>query len=444
MILKRTLTSAILAAAIFIANVAYSDEEPTTQDSSDWTNHFQATTVTQARGRITSPYAAENSLAAGYENRTSLTATLFTGHKLWSGAYAIVNPEESAGSGLSGTHGIAGFPNGEIYRVDDPNPRINLARAFIQQDISLGGPTEKIEDDLNQFSATKAIDRVTIVAGEFSLNDYFDDNSYSHDPRTQFLNWALMDNGAWDYASDTHGYTWGLYLELHLTQWSVRFAAVQEPTVANQLDLDPHILKANSENAEVEYRYTIQEKPGKARFLFFTNHADMGNYQDSLNLAAQTHSLPDITQTRNYSTKWGMGLNFEQEVTSELGLFSRLSWNNGTTESWAFSEIDDAFSLGASLKGTPWHRPDDVTGLALVVNGLSHDHLTYLTAGGQGFMLGDGGLNYSPEEILEFYYLYKLSKPVGISPDFQYVRNPAYNADRGPAAVFALRLHYQI
>jgi high affinity Mn2+ porin len=141
---------------------------------SDWSNHFQATTVTQARGRISSPYAGPNSLSAGYENRTSLTATLFTGHKLWKDAYGIVNPEESGGGGLSGTHGIAGFPNGEIYRVDDPNPKINLSRAFVQQDIELGGEVEKIDDDLNQFAATKTIDRFTVVAGKFSLNDYFD------------------------------------------------------------------------------------------------------------------------------------------------------------------------------------------------------------------------------------------------------------------------------
>lgn len=412
--------------------------------SSEWTNHFQATTVTQARGGITSPYAGPNSLSAAYENRTSITATLFTGHKLWKDAYAIVNPEESAGGGLSGTHGIAGFPNGEIYRVDDPNPKINLSRAFVQQDIGLGGETEKIEDDLNQFEATKAIDRLTVVAGKFSLNDYFDDNTYSHDPRTQFLNWALMDNAAWDYAADTRGYTWGLYLELHLTQWSFRFAIVQEPTVANQLDLDPHLLHANSENYESEYRYNLFARPGKARLLFFTNHADMGNYQESLTLAAQTQSTPDITQTRNYSTKWGFGLNVEQEITSDLGVFSRLSWNNGTTESWAFTEVDRAFSVGGSLKGTSWHRSSDNVGVAIMVNGLSQGHFSYLSAGGLGFMLGDGQLKYAPEEILEAYYLYKLSKPVGISPDVQFVNHPGYNSDRGPAAVYALRFHYEI
>jgi high affinity Mn2+ porin len=431
---------------LFLMGVARADESPI-PESSDWTNHFQATTVTQTRDRINAPYSAQNSLATGYENRTSVTSTLFTGHTLWKNAYALVNPEITGGSGLSGTHGIAGYPNGEIYRVDSPSPKLNLARALLEQDFGWGSETEKIEDDLNQFRATKPMDRVSIVAGKFSLNDYFDNNTYSHDPRTQFLNWALMDNGAWDYASDTRGYTLGLYGELHLTQWSFRFAVVQEPTVANQLDLDPHLLHANSENYEAEYRYTISTRPGKARLLFFTNHADMGNYQDSLLLAQQTETTPDITATRSYSTKYGFALNLEQEMTEDLGLFSRMSWNNGSTESWAFAEIDRAFSLGAALKGTSWHRPDDNVGLAIIVNGLSHDHLTYLTEGGQGFMIGDGRLNYAPEETLEFYYLYKLDKlikSVAISPDFQFVKNPAYNADRGPVAIYALRFHYEI
>lgn len=419
--------------------------EPLENSAQDqWSNHFQATTVTQGRGRITSPYDGSNSLSEGYENRTSMTATLFTGHRLWENAFVFVNPEESAGGGLSGTHGIAGFPNGEIYRVDDPNPKINLSRAFIQQDIGFGGGKEKIEDDLNQFSATKDVDRLMIVGGKFSLNDYFDDNSYSHDPRTQFLNWSLMDNGAWDYAADTRGYTWGLVLDLHLSAWSFRFAVVQEPTVANQLDLDPHLLRAHSENYEVEYRYRLAEHAGKARLLYFSNQADMGNYQDSLNLALQSQSTPDITLTRSYSTKYGFGLDLEQEIGASIGMFSRLGWNNGDTESWAFTEVDRTASVGASFKGNLWNRPDDAVGLAAIVNGLSSVHATYLADGGQGFMLGDGALNYAPEEILETYYLCKISRPVGISPDFQYVKNPGYNADRGPAAIFALRFHYEI
>jgi high affinity Mn2+ porin len=420
-------------------NEALSPAEP-----DQWSNHFQATTVTQAKGAITSPYGGPHSLSEGYENRTSMTATLFTGHRLWKDAYAFVNPEESGGSGLSGTQGIAGFPNGEIYRVSDPTPQINLSRAFIQQDFELGGESEKIEDDINQFQAVKSIDRFTFVFGKFSLNDYFDNNTYTHDPRTQFLNWSLMDNGAWDYAADTRGYDWGFYFELHLTAWSFRFALVQESAVANGLDLDSHLLKAHAENFEVEYRYMLKEHPGKARLLSYTNQADMGNYQNTLNLAAQTHTTPDITQTRSYCTKYGFGLNLEQEISSNIGVFSRLGWNNGATESWAFTEVDRTESLGASIKGALWNRADDLVGGAVIVNELSSVHASYLAAGGEGFLLGDGALNYAPEEIFEAYYLYKLSRPVGISPDFQFVKNPGYNADRGPAAIFALRFHYEI
>jgi high affinity Mn2+ porin len=170
----------------------------------------------------------------------------------------------------------------------------------------------------------------------------------------------------------------------------------------------------------------------------------MGNYQNTLNLAAQTHTTPDITLTRSYCTKYGFALNLEQEITPSIGVFSRLGWNNGATESWAFTEVDRTASLGTSIKGTLWNRADDITGAAVIVNGLSNVHASYLAEGGEGFLLGDGGLNYAPEEIVEVYYLYKLSRPVGISPDFQFVKNPGYNADRGPAAIYALRFHYEI
>ena len=419
-------------------------EPPTSAEADEWSHHFQLTTITQTHPAFRSPYSGPLSLKASSEAPTSFTSTLFVGHRLWKDAVVFGNPEESAGAGLSSTHGIAAFPNGEIYRVDDPNPKTNLSRLFVQQDFELGGKTEQIEDGINKFEGRKTIDRITLVLGKFSLNDYLDDNTYSHDPRTQFMNWALMDTGAWDYAADTRGYTWGLYSELHLTEWAFRFAIVQVPRTANGITMDPDFARANSEDAEVEYRYRLAEHPGKVRILGYLNHANMGNYREAIHLAAGSGNAPDITQTRKYTSKYGAALNLEQELTPDVGIFTRIGWNDGATETWAFTEIDRSFSFGASLKGSGWHRSDDVYGLALVINGLSKDHADYLRGGGLGFIVGDGALNYAPEWVAETYYSYKLMKPLSLTADIQYVKNPGYNSDRGSVPVYGLRVHFEI
>jgi high affinity Mn2+ porin len=421
----------------------------------DWSHHFQLTTITQTHFGFHSPYQGVNSLSSRYEIPSSVTSTIFLGHKLWRGAYLFVNPEESIGSGLSATHGIAGFPNGEIYRVDDPSPKTNLSRLFYQQEFGWGDESEKIEDDKNQFAAKKDVERATFIAGKFSLNDYFDDNAYSHDPRTQFMNWALMDNGAWDYAADTRGYTWGFYGELHLKYWSFRVAVVQVPAIANQLDLDGDIVHANAENIEMERRYALAGHPGVVRLLGYVNHAHMGNYRQAIQQGLASGTTPDVTTTRAYSSKYGWGLNLEQEVTADLGVFSRIGWDDGATETWAFTEIDRDLSFGASLKGTSWRRADDTIGLAFMVNGLSKDHADYLSAGGNGFLVGDGPiagspsgggpyLNYAPEQIVEAYYSYKVFKPLSLTADFQFVNHPGYNSDRGPVPIYAFRMHFEI
>ena len=406
--------------------------------------HFQTTTVTQAHPGFNSPYFGPNSLSGSYESRTSLTSTVFAGHRLWSGGAFFFNPELSAFGGLSGTHGMAGFPNGEIYRVDDPTPKLSLSRVFMQQTIGLGQGTENGEAGPNRLAGTTEAAHLLIVAGKFSLNDYFDDNTYSHDPRTQFLNWALMDNGAWDYAADTRGYTWGLMLELHLPRWSFRVAEALVPKSANQLALDARFYVNGSENGEAEYRYRLDDAhPGKMRLLVYENRANMGQYLQAINDPA---AGVDITQTRGSGTrtKFGFGLNLEQELTSDLGAFARAGWSNGATETWAFTEIDRALSMGAVLTGARWQRPEDTVGTAVLWNGLSRDHANYLAAGGSGFMLGDGALNYAPEEIIEAYYSVQARKDLAVTGDFQLVTNPGYNRDRGPVEIFSLRLHYEI
>jgi high affinity Mn2+ porin len=405
-----------------------------------WSAHFQATLVPQFHGPFDAAYSGPNSLSNAFESNTSLTSTLFLSGRLWKGAEGYLNPEISAGSGFSGTHGMAGFPNGEIYRVDSPTPKPNLSRLFIQQRFGLGGESESFEDDKNQLAGRADQARITVVAGKFSLNDYFDGNAYSHDPRTQFLNWSLMDNAAWDYAADTRGYTWGFMIELNEPRWAIRFSSVLEPYEANQLDFDTDVAQAHGDNLELEVRYALSAQPGKARLLAYANHARMGSYAEALALSPVA---PDVTQTRDYRTKYGLGLNLEQAVNEDLGLFARLGWNDGATESWAFTEVDQTASLGAAMKGVPWSRPGDTVGGAAIVNGLSHDHAAYLAAGGVGFIIGDGALTYAPEEILEVYYSFLVIKGGTISADYQWVDHPAYNQDRGPASIFAGRLHYE-
>jgi len=406
----------------------------------DWSIHFQATTVTQQHGYFNSPYSGINSFSPYPENKTSLTSTLFLGRKLWQNGEFYLDPELSGGQGLSSTHGIAGFPNGEIYRVDSTDPKGSIARAFFKQVFGLGGTRENIKPDQNQLCSEVDKNRITLVCGKFSLNDYFDNNSYSHDPRTQFLNLALMDNGAWDYAADTRGYTWGFMLEYNRENYAVRVASVLEPKEANQMDLDLNIPQAHGDNAEFEYRYSLSSHPGKVRVLAYANHAQMGNYGDALKILP----APDITQTRSYCVKYGFGLNIEQEITKALGSFLRAGWNDGATESWAFTEIDRTLTLGLCLNGSSWKRPDDTVGVAVIVNGLSPDHRDYLAAGGYGFIIGDGKLNYAFEEIAETFYSWKIFRQFAVTGDFQFVNNPAYNQDRGPVEIFAVRLHYEL
>ena len=430
----RFMKMATTALAILFSLPALAEDQP-------FNLHFQSTVVTQNHESFTSPYRGQNSLSPSHDSQTSTTSTVFGGVKLWAGAEAYLNPELSGGSGFNKTQGLAGFPNGEIYRVDDANPKWSLARLFFKQTFGFGGPREEIQDDKNQLSTSVDVNRFTIVAGKFALNDYFDNNTYSHDPRTQFLNWVFMDHGAWDYAADTRGYSWGLYFEFNHPSWTVRFASVLEPLRANQLEMDTNFPTSRGDNLELESRYSIHDLPGAARLLLFANHARMGNYRATI---ADPGNQMDVTRTRAHSIKYGIGLNLEQKLLADLGAFLRASWDDGHTETWAFTEIDRSVSLGLSLKGNRWKRESDTVGLAVVANGLSPDHEAYLNDGGYGFIVGDGQLNYQPEVILEAYYLFQVFRGFALTGDYQFIDHPAYNADRGPVSVLSARVHYEM
>jgi len=406
-----------------------------------WNIHFQTTFLPQCHGSIRATYSGANSLSPDPELNMSFTATLFLGLKTWEGGFLYADPEVPAGSGFSHVTGIADFSNGEISKVGTESPTYNQARVYFQQVFGLGGEKEKIDDDQNQLAAALDVSRLTVTTGKFSLNDFFDNNAYAHDARTQFINLALVDNLAWDYAADTHGYTLGVLAELNQKNWAVRFGEALVSTVANGPDYDWNIPRARSDDAELEWRYDTGSNPGKLRLLGYVNHAHMGDYQAALGLSP---SNPDVSQTRAYRDKYGIGLSWEQALNNALGVFGRLGWNNGTTESWELTAVDQTASAGAVLKGSAWGRADDQAGLAVVVNGLSSSHQAYLAAGGLDFNIGDGALNYAPEEVAELYYLFKPLSSLGLTLDLQGINNPAYNQDRGPVAVYGFRCHLEI
>src|SRR5216684_2118390 len=401
---------------------------------------FQATYVWQRKSPFDAAYSGANSLSPSREKSYSFTATAALGTRTWSGGELYFDPEVTQGVPLSG---LGGFTNGEIARTTGPDPTLYRARLFARQTWGFGGGKENVDPDANQLPGSVDRPRLVLTVGNLSVLDLFDDNAYSHDPRTQFLNWSLMTHGAYDYAADARGYSWGFALEYFQDDWRLRAGRFIQPKEPNQLALDPRIFKHHGDQIEIERAYALAERPGKLRLLAFRNVARMARYQDALDLAAQTGGAPDINAVRTVErVKRGYGLNFEQEISSSVGLFGRASWADGQTETYAFTEIDRSLSGGVSVKGGTFGRARDTLGIACVRNGLSTAHRDYLAAGGLGFFLGDGALRYRPENILEAYYSLNVAKESSVSIDFQRFSNPGYNADRGPATVVSARLHY--
>jgi high affinity Mn2+ porin len=404
--------------------------------------HFQQTIITQYKPGFSAPYTGNNSLLTGEETQTSLTTTLFGGARLWKGMEAYFNPEMSGGSGLSKTLGIAGFPNGETFRVGGAEPKIYIARLYFTQNFEWGNDKEYIADDVNQLAGWKSKRYLKITVGKFGMADFFDGNEFSHDARSQFMNWSLMDNAAWDYPANTRGYVLGGIAELGQPTWALRFGFTATTTSANGAIWDERLSHANTQTLEFEKRYSLSGQKGTLRLLAFRNNGKMGVYRDAI---SQNPAAPDVDATQAYGRhKYGFGISADQYLTNDFGVFAKASYNDGKTETWAFTEIDRSLSLGAVLKGNSWSRKDDELGLAFVGNGISKDHKDYLAAGGYGFIIGDGQLNYSPELIAEIYYkVNAYQHKLWLSPDYQFIANPAYNKDRGPVNVFSLRAHVE-
>jgi high affinity Mn2+ porin len=432
---------ALLSLAILFTTIKFAAGQDTLKNQR-FNVHFQQTVITQYRPGFSAPYTGNNSLLTGEETQTSLTTTLFGGARLWKGMEAYFNPEMSGGSGLSKTLGIAGFPNGETFRVGGAEPKIYIARLYFTQNFEWGNDKEYIEDDVNQLAGWKSKRYLKVTVGKFGMADFFDGNEFSHDARSQFMNWSLMDNAAWDYPANTRGYVFGAVAELGQPNWALRFGYTMTTTSANGAIWDERISHANTQTLEYEKRYLLSGHKGTLRLLAFRNNGKMGVYRDAID---QNSAAPDVDATQAYGRhKYGFGISADQYLTNDFGVFAKASYNDGKTETWAFTEIDRSLSLGAVLKGTSWRRKDDELGLAFVGNGISKDHQDYLAAGGYGFIIGDGQLNYSPELIAEVYYkLNAYQHKLWLSPDYQFIANPAYNRDRGPVNVFSLRAHVE-
>jgi high affinity Mn2+ porin len=407
----------------------------------DWYSlHYQMTMATQYHPSFSAKYSGKNSLSPDAESATAFVTTLFADVRLWPGAELLFNPEMSGGRGLSSTLGVAAFPDGIVYRVGDPAPAVYVARLAISQTFGLGGGKVLNAGGPNELAGARDRDVLAITVGRFSVVDVVDGNRYANDATTEFFNWALFASGAYDYPADTRGYTWGALADLAKGWWSLRGGIALEPYYANLAQMDWRIQKSRGLMAEYEARYSVRGRPGASSLLLFWNRARMGSYEQVLaDPAAYGNS---VAATRaDGRNKYGFALSVEQQLTTTMGAFMRLSWNDGHNESWAFTEIDRSFAVGVTQNGRFWRRPSDVVGAAVVVDGLSPWHERYLEGGGYGFIIGDGALNYGLEVVGDVYYKVQLSDELSLSAIYQPIVNPAYNRDRGPVQIFTARLH---
>ena len=408
----------------------------------NWNLYYQATSIGQTHGTFDAPYTGPLSLKDYPEHDVSLTTTLFFDVRLARNLQLVFDPEIAGGRGFSNVDGLANPSNGELPRVASATPKPYIARLYVTYDFGFGSQKESEESDANQVAGERPLVRYTITVGRFSLTDFFDNNSYTHDPRTQFMAWAVMYNGAWDYPADTRGYTWGWVHELHARNWSFRYGSAAEPTVANGLRFDRRLFVDRADVFEGERRYRLGGHPGTVRLLEYFNHTHSGSYADAIKLAEQTGGTPDVDAVKHFGTlKYGTGVNLEQEVAPGAGFFVRLGWNDGKTQDFAFTAIDRLASGGVSVRGTKWKRKDDVEATSFTASGISGVHAVYLARGGLDFLIGDGRLDYTPEYVWESYYSARLFRGFFATLDLQNDHNLAFNHDRGPVWIESLRLH---
>ena len=410
----------------------------TDPESDRWEIHGQTTYLPQGYPRFRALYTGTNSLTPAPQAQATWSNSLYLNVRLWEGGEVYYNPELLQGFGLNDTVGAAGFPNGEAQKSNFPYPHYNTSRLFLRQTFGFGGEQEELASGPSQLAGKVDVSRLTVQAGKFAVLDVFDGNSYAKDTRKDFMNWSMWAPGAFDYSADKVGLTYGATAELNQKQWALRSGYFLMQSVSNANSFDTKVFERGTYVLELETRFSLFSQPGRLRTIAWLNSAFSGSYRETLNNPA--FNL-DIAQTRTGRIKYGYVVSLEQALTDEVGVFGRWSWNNGKTEIMAFTDIDASLSLGASIKGTRWGRPDDVIGIGGAINALSRDHRDFIEAGGLGVLIGDGRLNYRRERILESYYAFALNKQLTLTGDYQLITNPAYNADRGPVHVFSGRLH---
>ncbi len=413
-------------------------------DFEEWTARFQSTYVRQVKPTMHAAYSGPNSLLAEKEYSYTATATAYLGVRPWQGGELYLNPEVTQGRPFSGLLGSGAFTNGELTRTAGSTPTLYRQRLFLRQTWGLGGGDEKIESDINRMAGTVDRNRFVVTMGNFSSLDVFDGNSYAKDPRVQFMNAGFMAPLSYDYAADARGFGWGFTAEWYQDDWVLRFGRMTGPKEPNMLPMDYKIDRHYGDQMELEHAHELWAKPGKVRLLAWRNRATLASFKDALAYRqANRESDPQaILAVRNgEKIKYGVGINIEQALTDNLGFFLRAMKADGRTETYAFTETDGSLGTGFSLKGGAWGRGMDTLGIGYLRNTLSRDRRNYLAAGGISFFIGDGALNYRPEQVFETYYSFNALKNTYVTADYQRMWNPAYNADRGPANFYALRVH---
>ncbi len=432
-----------------------SSEPPADEGTAAMLSHFKDTRlwltgqmnfIFQTHPSFPAAYSGKNSLSPNYEKATSRVLTLYTGMRLNNSIELLVDIEEAGGQALSTGLGLAGNTDLDIVRNPLLSKEPYLARGMIHKVFALS--KDRIENQRNAFSLFDELPRrrVEVRFGKFSLPDFFDVNSVGSDTHFQFNNWTIDNNGAWDYAADTRGYTVGATADYEELNWGFRFAEALMPKIANGIDLVWKPWQAHAEDFEYELRRgLIPKKGGVVRLLAYTNYANMGIYRQAIaNFQAGITPTPEITDHPWHITRiYGFGVNLEQNLTHHLTAFGRFGWDNGKTESFAYTEVDQTFAAGLGASGAWWHRKQDRAGIALVTNAICKYHQTYLADGGLGFLLGDGKLNYGREDIVESYYTVHVWRGIYLAPGVQHINDPGYNRDRGPVVVPSFRAHVE-
>ena len=430
-----------------LAAVAAVAAAPATPETDRVNFHGQTTFVWQGYPAIRSPYAGPNSLPGSGQGRETFDATLYAGVRLWQGAELWIDPEIDQGFGFADTHGVAGFPSAEAYKLGSVDPYGRVQRYFIRQTIDLGGDTQKVDVDVNQFAGSQTANRLVLTVGKFAVVDIFDTNKYANNPKSDFLNWSVINAGTFDYAGDAWGYTYGAAAEWYQGRFTLRGGIFDlSATPAGGISPTSYGLDPTFDQfelvGEIEERHELWGQPGKLKITGFLNRGRAGSFQDAIDLALATGQPADINAVRMYTSRPGVSLNLEQQVSENWGVFARAGWADGNIEPWDFTDIDRTVSAGISINGKQWGRPDDTIGVAGVVNGISGVHEAFLNDGGLGILIGDGQLpNPGLEQIVETYYSYALSATSRLTFDYQFIANPGYATERGPANVFAGRYH---